>query len=434
MLISRQPGTQGSNADYRLVVGGVTYGVDELPTNLSITQTGGSDGLSVGNCMGCTISGTLPYHNNSLVRNSPIYLYTSKTAYDNDTPTYIWFLSDATYLTDYTSFTFTGRDVIGFVDNPYEATPAQGHERATITQQVSAAATTISGLCGWTVTIDTPNIGTVGALELAASEGWTIKQLLGYIAAFDCANYYMSMESYPTLRIKKVNVNQSWSAGSTDNYAIIRRGINGQVITRVRAFGDGKKDLPTYDDTAYTIWKSKEMFYRNKKIFDITGIGTPSDAGTFIVETPLATHLNILSDESDPDKPSTYVWGEIGTYSYLSSTVYNGFVDGYRTFGTTFSCDRVKTNGFLIPMVQMVFNESSNAVYYYANNLKYFLTSDGIYAQVSGGGKTLSDYDFLGTNEQDILRRIDIDTVYDTIKMTKEGLKAEVPDYAEVSE
>lgn len=429
-MISRQPGTQGSNADYRLVVGGVTYGVDELPTNLSITQTGGSDGLSVGNCMGCTISGTLPYHNNLLVRNSPIYLYTSQTAYDNDAPTYIWFLSDATYLTDYTSFTFTGRDVIGFVDNPYEAEPQTGHDIATITQQVSAAATTISRLCGWTVTIDTPNIGTVGALELAASEGWTIKQLLGYIAAFDCANYYMSMEDYPTLRIKKVNVNQSWSAGSTDNYSVISRGINGQSITRVRVFGDGKKELPVYNSDIAALWKSKDKFFRELKIFDITGQVTPSDAGSFIVETPLATHLSTISTElgSDPDDPST--WRESGTYTYLTS-IFNGLADGYRTFGTTFSCDRVKTDGFLVPMIQMVFNEPSNEVYYYANNLKYLLTSDGIYAQVSGGGKTLSDYEFLGTNEHDILHRVNIDTVYDTIKITKDGLKAEVPDFEE---
>ena len=434
-MISPQPGNRGSNADYRLVVGGVTYGVDELPTNLSITQTGGSDGLSVGNCMGCTISGTLPYHNNSFIRNSPIYLYTSETAYNNGTPIYVWFLTDVTYLTDYSSFSFTGRDVIGFVDNLYEAEPTQGHDVATITQQVAAAQTTIGGLCGWTVTIDTPNIGAVGALELEASEGWTIKQLLGYIAAFDCANYYMSMESYPTLRIKKVNVNQSWSAGSNeDNYSVISRGINGQVITRVRVFGDGKKELPTYDDTAYTIWRNKDMFYRSKKIYDITGISTPSDAGTFIVETPLATHLNILSNESNPDVPSTYVWGETGTYSYLSSTVYSGFIDGYRTFGTTFSCDRVKTNGFLVPMTQVVFKESANAVYYYANNIRYYLTVNGIYAQISGGGKTLSDYEFLGTNEHDILHRVNIGTVYDTVVMTEDGLKAEVPDYAEVAE
>lgn len=429
MLTSRQPGTQGSNADYRLVVGGVTYGVDELPPNLSITQTGGSDGLSVGNCMGCTISGTLPYHNNSFIRNSPIYLYTSESAYNNGTPIYVWFLTDVTYLTDYSSFSFTGRDVIGFVDNPYEAEPQTGHDVATITQQVAAATTTIGRLCGWTVTIDTPNIGTVGALELAASKGWTIKQLLSYIAAFDRANYYMSMENYPTLRIKKINVNQSWSVSDEDDFAVIKRGINGQVITRVRAFGDGKKELPVYNSDAAAAWKNKDRFFRELKIFDITGQVTPSDAGTFIVETPLATHLStIKSRVSDPDDPST--WVESGTYSYLSSTTYSGFVDGVRTFGTTFSCDAVKTDGFLIPMEQIVFGSASaNEVFYYANNIKYSLTSEGMYAQISGGGKTLSDYEFLGTNEHDILHKVNIDTVYDTIKMTKGGLKAEVPDF-----
>ena len=424
MLISRQPGTQGSNADYRLVVGGVTYGVDELPTNLSITQTGGS---SVGNCMGCTISGTLPYHSNLLTRNSPIYLYTSQTAYDNDTPAYVWFLSDATYLTDYTSFTFTGRDLVGFLDNPYEATPAQGHEIATITQQVAAAENTLAGLCQWSVNIETPNIGTVGALELAASEGWTIKQLLGYIAAFEGANYYMSMTSYPTLTLSKVSVNRSWGAGSTDNYSVISRGINGQLITRVRTFGDGKKELPVYNSDIAAVWRNKDRFFRELRIFDITGQVTPSDAGTFIVETPLATHLSTIKDRvSDPDDPST--WVESGTYTYLTS-IFNGFADGYRTFGTTFNCERVKTDGFLVPMIQMVFSELSNEVYYYANSIKYFLTVNGIYAQVSGGGKTLSDYEFLGTNEHEILHRVNIDTVYDTIKITKSGLKAEVPDF-----
>ena len=366
------PRLGGRGSNYRLVVGGVEYGVDELPPDLDISADSGASGISVGNCMPCTISGTLIYHDNNLVRNSPIYLYVGET----ETPTYMWFLSDVTISGN--SFRFTGRDVVSFVDNNYDSL-------GTITQQVADAATVISRLCGFNVEIELPNLYSIGSQILEASINWNIRQLLSYVASADNSNYYMSMARFPTLYIEKIP-NSALSISNPDDFAVIEKGINTQTITRVRIF-QNNRDVPKLEPG--------EQLYMYG-IFDITGSQTPTDSGTLSFENPLVNVDNV------------------GLLTH-SSRIGN-------SFGTDFNCERVKLDGFIPPLTQLRFGEDPNT--YYANSLKYYLTSQGIYAQISGGGKTLSDYEYVGKTEQDILRKVTTEMPYNTVKITNDGLIA----------
>lgn len=360
------------------------------------------NGFSVGNLATVTISGTVPYKNNLVSRNSPILLYVTPPGEQSETLIYVWFMKDYTVY-DNSSITFTGVDVMAFVSNNY-AINAQwlynssgeitGLTYDTIGTQFQTAATTLGTLSGITVTINPNSSDTVkGANQGDFQTSWSIKALLEASAKFDAVNYYTSYTSVSTATLVKV-------ASAS------------QVITECAPLSVGGLN-PTINRVTVSASDSKDIKY------DYHGQQAATAAGTMTIVTPFIKMYNRQgSIRPAPDEPYET---QFQVPIEIEPTNCDDLVDD--KFGEVFSCQKVFVgmSEFLTPMAWMYFPGVQDHRFC-LNHAQYQLTTMGIYASVSGGSRNISDYEYVGTTEKRIRNKIDLDQSYGEIIMTREGL------------
>lgn len=349
-----------------------------------------SNGYSIGNLSTTTISGTVPYRNNSPVRNGQIKLYTVTdygTQEEQRTLIFTWFLKDCTIYNN-SSVTFSGVDAMAFTNNNYAIGRNVNEQIDTVGTQVQVAATTISSLCGATVTIDASSYSAVNNLRPPRVENnkWSdgIKNLLQRIANFDCENYY-TVCGVNSIRLTK-------SAGSettyTDtDYAPLTIGISSNTVAGVRVQHD------------------KSVVFANTVIHPNA---TTADYGIFEFGNTgsRADTMEIVTPFIYPDSTTSQFSALIG-----------------KNFGTQFSCANIKVpyNELFIPMTKINFPNDNRA--YYIANADYKLTSLGIYASISGTAKAVSDYEYIGKTEKELRNKLAMDYSYSGTMLTQDGIQ-----------
>lgn len=355
------------------------------------------NGFSVGNLATVTISGTVPYKNNLVSRNSPILLYVTPPGEQSETLIYVWFMKDYTVY-DNSSITFTGVDVMAYVNNNYAINIVETTTGVTaydtIEAQFQTAATTLGTLSGITVTINPNSSDRVKAANQGDFQrSWSIKSLLEASAKFDAVNYHTSYTDVSHATLLKVASSET-------------------VITECAPLTVGGSN-PTISRVTVSSSDSNSVAY------DYHGQQQTTAAGTMVITTPFIRLYNRI----DQIRPAP---GERFEQQYevpvdIEPTNCSDLVDG--KFGEVFSCAKVYVGvyEFLTPMTWMLF-PGVQTHRFCLNHAQYQLTTMGIYASVSGGSRNISDYEYVGTTEQRIRNKMNLDQAYNEIVMSKDGL------------
>lgn len=361
-----------------------------------------SDGFSVGNLSTTTISGTVPYRSTmTLTRNGQIKLWTVRTGGDwremsDRTLIFTWFLKDCTVYNE-SSVTFTGVDAMAFTSNSYAIGKDANYRADAVGTQIQVAATTISSLCGATVTIEASNYDYVNNLRPAIDKNKTtdgIKNLMQRVAKYDCVNYYTEV-GQSSMTLKRTQ----WSEVSfaSMEYSPLTLGVANNSIAGVRVKKDKSvKFQPTQIAIAEAEHKQKTLVPADYDIYEFGNVG--ARANTLEIDTPYIAN----------DSPQTHFSALIG-----------------RSFGTQFSCANVPVpyNEFFIPMARARFTGEQNEPYYYICSASYKLTKLGIYASISGSARTVSDYDYIGKTERELRDKLAMEYNYGGTCMTQDGLQ-----------
>lgn len=341
-----------------------------------------SNGYSVGNLATTTISGTVPYRTSYVSRNARIRLFIvdEYTAQAQKTLLFVWFLRDCTIYNN-SSVTFTGVDAMAFTGNKYSLSAD-----ATIGTHFQFAEQTITSLCGMSVSIDRPSSDILSATPLY-QESWDIKSLMGAGAAYDCANYHTEC-SLDSLTLKKTTTSEvDYTLVGDDKYAPLTIGISQSDINRVRVFPTNM-EMPVPNTAEHETLADYD-------VYEFNGV-SPTSAGTLSIVTPFI--------------------------QYSQSTAQFSALLG-RSFGTQFSCAKLKVpyNEFFIPMSRIIFDHNSNLVFYICS-AEYVLTSDGLYASISGSARAVSDYEYVGETETTMQTKFSMNHNYRGTAITKDGI------------
>lgn len=355
------------------------------------------NGFSVGNLATVTISGTVPYKNNIVSRNSSIELYVTPPGEQSETLIYVWFMKDYTVF-DSSSVTFSGVDVMAYVNNNYAITITETSAGVTaydtIGTQFQTAANTLGTLSGISVTINPNSSDTVkNANQGDFQKTWSIKSLLEASAKFDAVNYYTSYTDTSHATLQKV-------ASSTT------------VITECAPLTIGGSN-PTIDRVIVSASDSTEIAY------DYHDQQQATAAGTMTIITPFIRLYNRIGQIRPA--PGARYEQQYEVPVEIEPTNCEDLVGD--KFGETFSCTKVYVGiyEFFTPMTWMYFpNVETHR--FCLNHAQYQLTTMGIYASVSGGSRNTSDYEYVGTTEQRIRNKMNLNQAYNEIVMAQDGL------------
>lgn len=346
------------------------------------------NGFSVGNLATVTISGTVPYRNNSTARNSPIELYVIPPGEQSRTLIYEWFIKDCT-IYDNSSINFTGVDVMAFASNDYSINIVgeKGKwpvvEYDTIGRQFETAESTLAALSGVSsVTITRCSSGVVNSSNQGNFQtSGSIKSLLEAAAKFDAANYYTSYRVEQGVILATLQKITSSETIITECAPLTISG-NNPTINRVTVASSDSTDIA----------------------YDFHGQQQATAAGTMTVITPFIRLKN-----------------SAGNDVLIRPTNCESLAGGQ--FGEIFNCAKVYVGiyEFLTPMTWMLFPEVETHRFC-LNHAQYQLTTMGIYASVSGGSRNISDYEYVGTTEQRIRNKINFDQPYRELVVSRDGL------------
>jgi hypothetical protein len=285
---------------------------------------------------------------------------------------------------------------MAFTNNEYSISTGD-----TIGTQFTTAMAVMNSLTSAQITIERPNFADVSAVVYDTQSKWTIKSLMESAAKLDCANYYTTCTEY-TMTLKK-NYGDVIGIVNSDDYAPLSKGFSQVPINFVRLF-QTDMEIPTPN-----IAEGETL--ADYGIFEVTvGSGQPTIASTMKIVSPLI-------QVEYTQQGSTYIPIPNIDTSYFS-TMFNG-----KTFGTEFSCSTVKTpnNSFMAPMSRITFG-SDLVTEYYLCNADYFLTTAGIYASISGTGKPLSDYEYVGETAVSIRKKVELEHNYNGSYITADGI------------
>lgn len=352
---------------------------------MSISVSGGSDGFTIGQCSSCSISGKVLYKYNDMQKNGFITLY-RKMPNDTLDIIYQWYITSFT-IENEDVINFSGNDIMAFAENSYlneipeELKPSLDTDDSifkttiSIGAQIQTAEKILSRLSGSNITIEMPSSS---SKETSYESGWSIRQMLGYAALWQAANYCVEIQDFGKARLTCTNIN--YISVNKDNYAPLTVGLQGNVIDCVK--------ISRNDNTEPTMRKGQTL--EDYYIYTFTGDLEPTPAGTLNIVCPYV---------DDTAKSNTALKSLVG-----------------KSYGAEYQCNSVKLDCILPPFTQINFDGDNRT--FYISNASYKLTTMGIYAQVSGDTKSLSDFEFIGTTEKELKSRVSLDTSYGIAKIT----------------
>lgn len=361
---------------YEISVGGQSYNDDEISNDTSISVSAGSSGFSVGQCCSSSISGSLLYKGGelSVKTNSILTLYCYKNG--DLHLEYKWFVKTFT-VEDKTIIHFSAMDAVAFIDNEY---PMEGD----VGSQFTAASATISELSGTSIEISQPAFP---HKQIINQSGWSIRTLISYGSVYGAHNYtglVNLVESGDTpLRIAIINSNMT-IVFSKDNFSTLSIGIRGPQIVQIRVSQADMEDPHLEEGMSYDDFG---IYYLNNKTYLMSNV------------------LKLVCPWVEQDIK------QVGGLKGLLNTSY----------GTEFNCDNIKVDEFYSPYTKINFEGVDNQVYaFYISNASYSLTSIGIFAQISGDTKSLSDFEYIGKTETQLKTKVALQMGYQNGFITQE--------------
>lgn len=357
-----------SKWNYKIIIGRNTYTENEISDSTSISTSGSSEGLTIGGCFGCTISGDLLYkgserteihHNEKLTlvcqellpngelkSNSLIFFITSYTVEDNFV------------------IHFSAQDAMAYIDNNY---PMEG----TVSNHFEAASKVVSELCGDGIIIDVPPNSMI---DITGQSGWSIRTLMQYASVWGAVNYACRVVD-GTTHIGNV-VSSTILTIQPENHSKLSVGAKGRIINQVRiSVADINDPIlesgQTYEDFG--------IFYVNKSMY-VNNVNS----------------LRLICPWADN--------------SFTASTYLMNLPNA--SYGTEFSCDEVKVDKIYPPMTKIKFADFTDDDDFYIGNASYKLTQIGIIANLSGGTKSLSDYEYIGQTETELKTKVALNLGY----------------------
>lgn len=373
----------------------------------------GGSGLSVGNIATTTISGTVPYHSNLIDRNVEILLY--RRSNSTWALMYVWFIKEAT-VHDHSSLSFSGVDVAAFTNNNYAITavpeqpgdsratppiPAVAYQHDTIGTQFTTAASTLSTLCGITVNIQPNSTGSVTVdTQTTFDTSNSIKSLLEESAKFEAVNYYTAYSNISTATLMK----SQFSQVVVSEYAPLTVGQYAPSIQKV-VVSCGNGSVQPYE---------------------YTGSGTVSSANTLSINTSfIYLAKTTASVRDDPSQPYETVHNYPERIEPTNCSLLVGMGSGRQ-----FSCEKASVDGlisggqFIVPMSYVKFShETYQDNQFILTSAQYYLTSEGVYASLSGSSRSISDFDYVGTTEKRVRNKLDVGQEYGSVVFTDGGIE-----------
>lgn len=376
---------------YIITICGTEYGSDEIQASPTLDINGGGDGYSVGNVVVSTLNAAVLLKGDMPPRNALVTLqYTDSDTYSKAGP---WYIHDRSLKDGI--LTFSADDILGFSDNEYDQPPNDYTDADGITHKYSRTAEVQLGLIaaklseyGGAVSAE-PISDEVKPIDLPSSNGMSMREALGYIAAANGANCYADLTALGGAKLAMQSPGYMTIALTDDDHDSISVGAQGLGIEQIIVSKNGS-EMPALSENEtladYGIIQHPVGTYKCSKVLSLTNPMIP----------------NATSDGKAYDTDSIPLWSCLA-----------------ESFGTAFSCSTAQVDKIYPYFSKVGFAGRSET--FYATGMSYRFTASGIFVALSGSGKTEADSDYIGSTEERLNKKLTVGSEYGTLKITGNG-------------
>ena len=384
------PRSRGSR-EYIITIGDTDYGSDEIQPSPTLDINGGGDGYSVGNVVVSTFNATVLLKGNMPQRNALVYL----TYKDSDSCKKVgpWYIHDRSLKDG--MLTFSADDILGFADNAYDQPPDDYTDTDGVTHQYSRTAKTHMDLIiaklseyGGAVGAE-PISDKVEPIDLPPSNGMSMREALGYIAAANGSNCYADLTALGGAKVAMRPPGYKTITLTDDDHDSISVGSRGLGIEQIIVSKNGS-ETPALSG--------------NETLEDYGILQHP--VGTYKCSRVLSLTNPMIPNATSYGKPHDI--GDIPLWDCLAAD-----------FGTAFSCSTAQVNEIYPYFSKVGFGGRSET--FYATGMSYRFTASGIFLSLSGSGKAEADSDFMGTTEGRLNKKLTVGSEYGSLKISANG-------------
>lgn len=356
-----------------------------------LTINGGGDGYSVGNVVVSTFNASVLMKGAMPDRNAEVTFSYSDGGDFTDLG--LWYIHDRQLKNGVLSF--SADDALGFSDKEYDQPPEDYTDDGgvfhtfsrTVDTQLSLIESGLRTYCG-SMSVEKPD-DSVLALDIPTQSGLKMREALGYISAADGSNCYVDIFSKSAMHVVMQPPGAETISLSNDDYDCISAGSPGSKIEQIYVSKNGT-EAPALSSTEtledYGIIQNPVGKCRNDRILKLVDPLIP----------------NASSEGKEYDTSSLPLWTCLGN-----------------NFGTEFY-----VGNCILRKIYPCFSLVSIMGYsdtFYATSLSYKFTVSGIFATISGSGKTEIDSEFIGKNTEEIKRKLTVGADYGCLKISAKG-------------
>ena len=229
----------------------------------------------------------------------------------------------------------------------------------------------------------------VKPIDLPSSNGMSMREALGYIAAANGANCYADLTTLGGAKLAMQSPGYMTIALTDDDHDGISVGAQGLGIEQIIVSKNGS-EMPALSENE-----------------------TLADYG--IIQNPVGTYKcsRVLS-LTNPMIPNATSYGK--AYDTDSIPLWSCLAE---SFGTAFSCSTAQVDKIYPYFSKVGFAGRSET--FYATGMSYRFTASGIFIALSGSGKTEADSDYIGSTEERLNKKLTVGSEYGTLKITGNG-------------
>lgn len=333
-----------------------------IASDLSLTCQSSAEGYAVGQIISSSISGKVRFSALPPCRNSRIYLYyRTRNRLDDEWAEWSnwiivgnWFLSDYSINPDTGIMSFNGQDSVSYLNNNYE--PPTG-KYITPVNHAAAIEQMLSTLSQTDITLAYP-----GSIKYDMSNSTTTDAMsvMRNIALYMATNYAQPLKTEDA-KIEYLQCGEEVYYVSPSDRSELTYTGDPQKVSGVRVY--------THD----TILPQLGEF----ETYEDYGIYTYGD----VAIGNMATVIEVQSPYTS--KTDTQLGQIVG-----------------QDLSVTFNCT-VKMKDIIHCLSKIVFDDHKTLTCY-ATSIRYTFKSDGIYANISGQGRRVSDYEYVGTTAKEL--------------------------------
>lgn len=368
----------GNYYRYRITIGSAVYDDSYIGADLCVSYSGSASGLSFGDAVTTSISGSIFTGGYSFNKNEPVILSRYGSG-ENGQILGVWFIQASTSAGSVAHF--SASDILALGECEYDQPPKDvKNDDGTITtydrtlsktcQLIEDGLESLLSCPGVPVLVETPGWF---ALDMPTTSGLTMRAALGYMAGTDgkccLAGWTGNALPYtiPTgtdiihYQLSSIQLNTYVAAHQTlnlsrDNYSDLTVGSGASNLQQITI---------KIDNTAIPVLQRDED-YSDYNIVRVPG-GDYAPEASIELTNPILITCTASGNRQNP--ASAPVFNRIGT-----------------NIGSEFNCSTLKTN-YIIPYMSRIVFEGYNRTMY-AMSASFRFGKEGIYASVSSGTRT----------------------------------------------